>query len=246
MSSFDISVAESHVRKAENDVEYYKRALDEAKRNGNYKNQRKSYRHSNGKVGNSYDCNYWSAQDELKKAKQHLKDVKERDRDERKAEKAKEKEAREKEKAERSSSKSTSSSSSSSYNSYRDDDDDDNYTSSYSSSSYSDDDDSDYSPTYSSYTPSYSSSPSWLVTLLLCLFFGGFGAGTPTVVWSSLSVPIKRPYPFSLILDPFLSLKVVKIVDISYVLLMCFFIKRKHSISIFLICIFICIHIYSI
>lgn len=176
MSSFDISVAESHVRKAENDVEYYKRALDEAKRNGNYKNQRKSYRHSNGKVGNSYDCNYWSAQDELKKAKQHLKDVKERDRDERKAEKAKEKEAREKEKAERSSSKSTSSSSSSSYNSYRDDDDDDNYTSSYSSSSYSDDDDSDYSPTYSSYTPSYSSSPSWLVTLLLCLFFGGFGA----------------------------------------------------------------------
>ncbi len=50
---------------------------DAAKKNGNYKNTAKNYRKGD-KVGTVYDANVWTAEENLKKAKERLAEAKKR------------------------------------------------------------------------------------------------------------------------------------------------------------------------
>lgn len=115
-----MSTAEANVRSAEQQLASAKANLASAKQNGNYKRASKNIRSSDGKLGNSYDANVWSAQDLLKRRKKELADAKARE----KAEKAKQKKEMAKQtKSSGGSYKSSSGSSSSSSYSYDDDDD---------------------------------------------------------------------------------------------------------------------------
>ena len=124
MSNWDVRNAENYVNQAQNLLNDYKRQRERAKANGNYKNSSKCYNH-NGKVGNVYDSNVWSAEDNLKQRKEELKRAKERAKQEEKKERerAKEDKARAKEdklrdRESKTTSRNSSSSLSSSSSSY--------------------------------------------------------------------------------------------------------------------------------
>ncbi len=70
-SASSISSAEARVRSAERSLQAAKANRDTAKKNGNYKNATKNCR-MDGKLGNTYDYNVWSAQKNLKEAKEQL------------------------------------------------------------------------------------------------------------------------------------------------------------------------------
>ena len=109
--------AEADVERAKNDVETAKREVETAKANiatakssGNYQRSLKNNSY-NGKKGNNYDYNLWTAQDKLKKAEERLAAANAKA----KAEKAKSKSS-----SSSSSSRSSKSSSSRSYSSHHD------------------------------------------------------------------------------------------------------------------------------
>ena len=196
--------AEGNVRQAQELVKSRKRERDQAKACGNYKNSIKNSLY-NGKLGNGYDINVWSAENLLKQRKLELTRAKERAREVIKAQKAMEKTKKSSKTSSSTSSYSNSnhtpsnsshttsspsstrtssstsstkptrtSSSASSTNSTK--------TSSSASSTNSTKTSSSASSTKPTKTSSYASSTkptrtsSWLVTLLLCMFFGPFGA----------------------------------------------------------------------
>ena len=172
--------AEGNVRQAQELVKSRKRERDQAKACGNYKNSIKNSLY-NGKLGNGYDINVWSAENLLKQRKLELTRAKERAREVIKAQKAMEKTKK----------SSKTSSSTSSYNNSNHTPSNSSHTTSSPSSTRTSSSTSSTKPTRTSSsasstnstkTSSYASSTkptrtsSWLVTLLLCMFFGPFGA----------------------------------------------------------------------
>lgn len=110
----NVRAAQNQVNLAQSRLDGYKRDRDAAKQNGNYQNSRKSFRHANGKLGNSYDCNVWSAEEQLKRAKDSLAEAKKTAKDQLKAQNDRDKAEKRAEKSTKSSKYSSSSSSSSS------------------------------------------------------------------------------------------------------------------------------------
>lgn len=76
-AEYAVQQAEGYVRQAENTLKCRKQARDDAKKNGNYKSSSKCFNRG-GKVGNSYDCNVWDAEDALKTRKAQLAEAKKR------------------------------------------------------------------------------------------------------------------------------------------------------------------------
>lgn len=86
----DLNHAEAAVRRAELFLDSMKFNKKQAIENGNYRNTAKNSVH-NGKIGNCYDINVWIAQESLKKAKEHLAEVKKNQKKPEKQTKVKEK-----------------------------------------------------------------------------------------------------------------------------------------------------------
>lgn len=193
---YSVGMAESRVRAAEARVASEKRNRETAKANDNYKNTPKTYRLANGKSGNGYNVNVYSAERALKEAKEQLARAKERARE---AKKRKQEEA----KKAKAASKATSSRSSSSFSSAKSSATRvSSIATSSSKSPFSYSEPSSYSHSESSYSTSddslsYSTSDNevlknanrscerdkitkttrkWIVTLILCVFFGALGA----------------------------------------------------------------------
>ena len=170
-----VTSSEGYVRQAQSLVESRKRERDQAKANGNYRNSKKTMGYK-GKLGNGYDINVWSAEDLLKQRKEELARAKEKLREAIKAQKAMEK-INKTSKVSSSSSSSSSSYGNRNYSSYTPSSS--SHTTLYSRSTSSTKFTSSTSspkPLCSSRTSSSSNSPSWFMTLLLCLFLGNFGA----------------------------------------------------------------------
>lgn len=81
-TSSSVSAAEARVRYAQEQVnrcEAHLNAMkltrETAKKNGNYKNSAKNYRNGD-KVGTVHDANVWSAETQLKRAKERLAEAK--------------------------------------------------------------------------------------------------------------------------------------------------------------------------
>ena len=199
---YDVRCWEAQVKGAQDKVAAEKRNREGAKACGNYKNNPKSTRLRNGKLGNCYDVNVQAAEIGLQYAKENLARAKEKAREakKRKQEKEREDKKRKQEEAKRTAAASKASSSSSSRSSRS------SSTStvvkssvvgaavatSLSKSSSSNSEPTTYSHSESSYSTggtvssnnisgSYERSKpakrsrNGLVTLILCIFFGVFG-----------------------------------------------------------------------
>lgn len=73
----DTHYEEERVRRCQAELEHQKQNRDTAKQNGNYKRSAKNYRKGD-KVGNVYDANVWSAEEELRRAKEALANARKR------------------------------------------------------------------------------------------------------------------------------------------------------------------------
>jgi hypothetical protein len=70
-----IDDAQEEVKRCQATLALMKERRDAAKKNGSYKTTSKNYRKGD-KVGTVYDANVWSAEDNLKRAKERLAEAK--------------------------------------------------------------------------------------------------------------------------------------------------------------------------